>query len=62
MKNYHLRSNYEFQVVKLSLIANERVINLKYLSDYQLLSKFNELLIKLNLIPFTEEELEIDLV
>lgn len=62
MKNYHLRSNYEFQVVKLSLIANERVINLKYLSDYQLLSKFNELLVKLNLTPFTEEELEIDLV
>jgi hypothetical protein len=62
MKNYHLRSNYESQVVKLSMIANEKVRNLKYLSDYQLLSKFNELLIKLNLIPFTEEELEIDLV
>ena len=62
MKNYHLRSNYENQVVKLSLIANEKIRNLKYLSDYQLLSKFNELLIKLNLIPFTEEELEIDLV
>lgn len=61
MKNYHLRSNYEFQVVKLSLIANERVINLKHLSDYQLLFKFNEMLVKLNLIPFTEEELEIDL-
>ena len=61
MKNYHLRSNYESQVVKLSMIANEKVRNLKYLSDYQLLSKFNELLIKLNLIPFTEEELEIDL-
>lgn len=61
MKNYHLRSNYESQVVKLSLISNEKVRNLKYLSDYQLLSKFNELLIKLNLIPFTEEELEIDL-
>jgi hypothetical protein len=62
MKNHHLRSNYESQVVKLSMIANEKVRNLKYLSDYQLLSKFNELLIKLNLIPFTEEELEIDLV
>ena len=62
MKNYHLRSNYESQVVKLSMIANEKVRNLKYLSDYQLLYKFNELLIKLNLIPFTEEELEIDLV
>lgn len=62
MKNYHLRSNYESQVVRLSLIANVRVINLKYLSDYQLLSKFNELLVKLNLIAFTEEELEIDLV
>jgi hypothetical protein len=61
MKNYHLRSNYESQVIKLSMIANEKVRNLKYLSDYQLLSKFNELLIKLNLIPFTEEELEIDL-
>lgn len=61
MKNYHLRSNYESQVVRLSLIANVRVINLKYLSDYQLLSKFNELLVKLNLIPFTKEELEIDL-
>ena len=49
MKNYNLRSNYENQVVKLSLIANEKIRNLKYLSDYQLLSKFNELLIKLNL-------------
>ena len=62
MKNYHLRSNYEFQVVKLSLIANEKVRNLKYLSDYQILCMLNDLLIKLNLIPFTEEELEIDLV
>ena len=61
MKNYHLRSNYESQVVKLSLIANEKVKNLKYLSDYQLLCMLNDLLIKLNLIPFTEEELEIDL-
>jgi hypothetical protein len=52
---YHLRLNYENQVVKLSLIANEKVKNLKYLSDYQLL-------IKLNLIPFTTEELELDLV
>ena len=61
MKNYHLRSNYESQVVKLSLIANEKIRNLKYLSDYQLLCMLNGLLIKLNLIPFTEEELEIDL-
>jgi hypothetical protein len=59
---YHLRLNYENQVVKLSLIANEKVKNLKYLSDYQLLCRLNELLIKLNLIPFTTEELEIDLV
>ena len=61
MKNYYLRSNYESQVVKLSLIANEKVRNLKYLSDYQLLCMLNDLLIKLNLIPFTTEELEIDL-
>ena len=61
MKNYHLRSNYESQVVKLSLIANEKIRNLKYLSDYQLLCMLNDLLIKLNLIHFTEEELEIDL-
>ena len=61
MKNYHLRSNYESQVVKLSLIANEKIRNLKYLSDYQLLCMLNGLLIKLNLIPFTTEELEIDL-
>ena len=61
MKSYHLRSNYESQVVKLSLIANEKVRNLKYLSDYQLLCMLNDLLIKLNLIHFTEEELEIDL-
>jgi hypothetical protein len=59
---YHLRLNYENQVVKLSLIANEKVKNLKYLSDYQLLCRLNELLIKLNLIPFTTEELELDLV
>jgi hypothetical protein len=62
MKNHHLRSNYESQVVKLSLIANDKVRNLKYLSDYQLLCKLNELLVTLNLIPFTEEELEMDLV
>ena len=61
MKNYYLRSNYESQVVKLSLIANEKVKNLKYLSDYQLLCMLNDLLVKLNLIPLTEEELEIDL-
>jgi hypothetical protein len=59
---YHLRLNYENQVIKLSLIANEKVKNLKYLSDYQLLCRLNELLIKLNLIPFTIEELEMDLV
>lgn len=61
MKNYNLRCNYEQLAVKLSLIANEKVRNLKYLSDYQLLCMLNSLLIKLNLIPFTEEELEIDL-
>jgi len=61
MKNYNLRCNYEQLVVKLSLIANEKVKNLKYLSDYQLLCRLNELLVSLNLIPFTEEELEIDL-
>ena len=61
MKNYNLRCNYEKLVVKLSVIANEKVKNLKYLSDYQLLCMLNDLLIKLNLIPFTEEELEIDL-
>jgi hypothetical protein len=62
MENYNLRCNYEQLVVKLSLIANEKVKNLKYLSDYQLLCRLNELLVGLNLIPFTEEELEIDLV
>jgi hypothetical protein len=62
MENYNLRCNYEQLVVKLSLIANEKVKNLKYLSDYQLLCRLNELLVSLNLIPFTEEELEIDLV
>lgn len=62
MRNYNLRCNYEQLVVKLSLIASEKVKNLKYLSDYQLLCRLNELLMKLNLIPFTTEELEIDLV
>jgi hypothetical protein len=62
MENYNLRCNYEQLVVKLSLIDNEKVKNLKYLSDYQLLCRLNELLVTLNLIPFTEEELEMDLV
>jgi hypothetical protein len=61
MKNYNLRSNYEQLVIKLLLIANDKVKNLKYLSDYQLLCTLNELLIKLNLIPLTIEELEMDL-
>lgn len=33
----------------------------KELSDYQLMLKINEYLIKLNLTPYTEEELEMEL-
>ena len=33
----------------------------KNLSDYQLMSKINQYLIKLNLVPYTEEELEMEL-
>lgn len=33
----------------------------KLLSDYQLMSKINQYLIKLNLVPYTEEELEMEL-
>lgn len=59
-QNHHKRKNYEAQYVILCNFTDSKPINnLKSLSDYQLLTKTNEQLIKLNLIPYTDDELEI---
>lgn len=62
-KNYHYRKNYELLYERLCREAGVLVGDIyKSCSDYSLLLLINRLLIKLDLTPFTEEELEIDLV
>lgn len=63
MTNHYTRIGQEKLLYSLMLECND----LKHsepknnLSDYQLMLKINDYLIKLNLTPYTEEELEMDL-
>lgn len=63
MLNHNKRENYEKYYLKLCKEANEKAYH-KYqkLSDFALLLKMNELLMKLNCQPMNEDELEINLV
>lgn len=61
-KTYHFRKEYENQYIRLcEEVNNSKPSNLKALSDFQLLNNMNILLIKKDCIPFTNEELEMDL-
>ena len=63
MEKHYTRNGQEKLLYTLMLECND----LKHLepknklSDYQLMLKINEYLIKLNLTPYTEEELEMEL-
>jgi len=63
MKNYHYRKNYELLYERLCRELDVLCgVHYKKCSDYKLLQLINALLLTLHLTPFTEEELEIDLV
>jgi membrane-anchored protein YejM (alkaline phosphatase superfamily) len=60
--NHHKRADYEKQYIRLHQEVHQSIpSNLKALSDYQLLNNMNVLLIKKDCIPFTNEELEMEL-
>ena len=62
MTSHYTRKGQERLLVDLMLTAGKSVNpNIKYLSDYQLMLKINEYLIKLDLVTYTEEELEMEL-
>lgn len=60
--NHHKREDYEAQYIRLhEEVHQSKPFNLITLSDYQLLKNMNVLLIKKDCIPFTDEELEMEL-
>lgn len=58
--NHYTRKGQEWLLGSLKKECND-ISKIKSLSDYQLMSKINYCLIKLNLVPYTEEELEMEL-
>lgn len=61
--NHHKRKDYEQQLIRLhEEVYQDRPHCLISLSDYELLKNMNVLLIKKDCIPFTDEELEMELV
>ena len=61
MTNHYTRIGQENLLVDLMTTVGDGVVYPKNLSDYQLMLKINEYLLKLDLVPYTEEELEMDL-
>ena len=60
--NHHKRTNYINQYIMLCKETGDKPISYtKTMSNKHLLLLINNQLIKLNCIPFTEEELEIEL-
>lgn len=62
MKNNHKRNNYEIVYNHLLKEAKIKDSDINSLSDFQLLSKINRILILMDCIPFTIDELEIELI
>lgn len=56
--NHHKRKDYEDMLVKLSKQSGLEQPVVTNLSDYDLLSRINVCLIKLNCLPMNEDELE----
>ena len=63
MTNHYTRQGQERLLVDLMVTANSDIYYSKInnLSDYQLMLKINEYLAKLDLVTYTEEELEMEL-
>lgn len=62
MSKYHTRKSYEDLLIQLSEQTRSSLSpNLGKMSDYQLLYMVNLQLIKLDLMPLNEEELQMEL-
>lgn len=62
MTNHYTRIGQEKLFIDLmKTFGVEQIASPKTLSDYNLMVKINDLLKSLNLTPYTEEELEMDL-
>lgn len=57
--NHHKRKDYEDMLVRLSKQSGLEQPVVDNLSDYDLLSRINICLIKLNCLPMNEDELEV---
>ena len=61
MGKHYNRKSQEKLLVDLIAETKGKKIDPKTLSDYQLMTEINKHLLSLNLITYTEEELEMDL-
>lgn len=60
-KHYNRKSQEKLLVDLMKASGVNQIPSPKTLSDYHLMVKINDLLISLDLVPYTEEELEMDL-
>lgn len=61
MTNHYTRKGQENLLFDLMITTGVGTMPIKSLSDYQLMLKINEYLAKLDLVTYTEEELEMEL-
>lgn len=57
--NHHKRKNYEDMLIRLSKESGLEKPIVAHLSDYDLLTRINVCLLKLNCLPMNEDELEV---
>jgi hypothetical protein len=57
--NHHKRKDYENMLIILSKESGLEKPILAHLSDYDLLTRINVCLLKLNCLPMNEDELEV---
>lgn len=62
IKKKYYRKSYENLYKRLCWEIDIEPLDISGYSDYQLLKEINELLIKWNCIPLTEDELELNLI
>ena len=61
MTNHYTRQGQENLLFDLMITVGAGIMPIKSLSDYQLMLKINEYLAKLDLVTYTEDELEMEL-
>lgn len=61
MSKHHTRKGYEQLLIRLFKEEGRRSIDVSRFSDYHVLSLINSKLIHFGLVPFTEDELEMEL-